>query len=168
LSDHNPYAPPQAEVRDAPSESVGGLASRGSRLAAAIVDTVISLLVAVPIMFYSGYLRSLAAGDPVSFRAQLAIAAAMFLAFVLINGSWLAKYGQTVGKRAVGIRIVNVLDDRVPKLSTLLGRRYGLVWLVSLIPVIGTLVGVVDDLLVFRNDRRCLHDLIAGTKVVVS
>jgi len=28
-------------------------------------------------------------------------------------------------------------------------------------------VGVVDDLLVFRNDRRCLHDLIAGTKVVV-
>lgn len=126
------------------------------------------MLVAVPLMLYSGYLQSVAAGEPVSFRAQLAIAAAMFVAFVLIHGSWLAKYGQTVGKRAVGIRIVNVSDDRVPKLSTLLGRRYGLIWLASLIPVIGTLVSVVDDLLVFRNDRRCLHDLIAGTKVVVT
>jgi len=24
----------------------------------------------------------------------------------------------------------------------------------------------VDDLLIFRGDRRCLHDLIAGTKVI--
>ena len=27
-------------------------------------------------------------------------------------------------------------------------------------------VGLVDIALIFRRDRRCLHDLIAGTKVV--
>jgi hypothetical protein len=39
-------------------------------------------------------------------------------------------------------------------------------WSVSLVPGIGALAVTVDDLFIFRTDRRCLHDLIAGTKVV--
>lgn len=169
MNDHNPYAPPKAEVRDAPVPVyTGELASRGLRLIASIVDGVISTLVTVPLTFFSGYWDAALAGDPDTFGSGLAIAAVAFVAFVAINGTWLAKHGQTVGKRVIGIRIVNVSDDRVPKLATLLGRRYGVMWLVSLIPSVGVVVSLVDDLLIFRGDRRCLHDLIAGTKVVMA
>ncbi len=34
------------------------------------------------------------------------------------------------------------------------------------IPLIGLLFWVVDCCFIFRDDRRCLHDLIAGTRVV--
>lgn len=36
----------------------------------------------------------------------------------------------------------------------------------SLIPAIGQLFAVIDTLCIFWEDRRCIHDLIAGTKVV--
>ena len=48
----------------------------------------------------------------------------------------------------------------------LLGLRYVLVMLVQAIPMIGQLLGLIDALFIFRGDRRCVHDLIAGTKVV--
>jgi uncharacterized RDD family membrane protein YckC len=38
--------------------------------------------------------------------------------------------------------------------------------LFSLIPVIGGLLGLANIGFIFRKDRRCLHDIIAGTKVV--
>jgi len=39
-------------------------------------------------------------------------------------------------------------------------------YLISAIPVVGSFFVLIDTLLVFRADRRCVHDLIAGTKVV--
>lgn len=114
MSEHNPYAPPQAEVRDpAPEPEVGGLASRGLRLLGSIVDGILGLIVLAPLAYVTGY--------------------------------W-----------------------QVPKLVTLLGLRYGVVGLVSLIPGVGGLFSIVDILLIFRADRRCAHDHIAGTKVVVA
>jgi len=86
--------------------------------------------------------------------------------FLLLNGYLLATAGQTIGKRLVGTRIVNVSDERIPKFLTLVGARYGSTWLIGLIPGVGNLYGFVDALFVFRNDRRCLHDWIAGTKVI--
>ena len=83
-----------------------------------------------------------------------------------INGYLLATAGQTIGKRLVGTRIVNVSDERIPRFLPLLGARYGITWLVGLIPGVGTVYGLVDALFVFRDDRRCVHDLFAGTKVV--
>ena len=167
MNDHNPYAPPKAEVRDAPVPAyTGELASRGSRLIASIVDAVIAAFITFPLMFLTGYWQRAIARDPDILGLGLGITAAAFVAFVVIHGRWLAKHGQTVGKRLVGIRIVNVSDDRVPTLATTLGKRYGVMWLVSLIPNVGPVVSLVDDLLIFRGDRRCLHDLIAGTKVI--
>jgi uncharacterized RDD family membrane protein YckC len=169
LSDHNPYAPPKAEVRDAPAEVHSGeLASRGLRFLASLVDAVISAFITLPLAFLTGYWQRVMAGDPDIVGLGLGITAAAFVAFVAIHGTWLAKHGQTVGKRLVGIRIVNVSDDRVPTLATTLGKRYGVLWLVSLIPNVGFVVNLVDDLLIFRSDRRCLHDLIAGTKVIMA
>jgi uncharacterized RDD family membrane protein YckC len=142
------------------------LASRGLRFTAAIIDGVIAAFVMVPLMFFSGYWDSVLAGDPPSYVASFGIAAAAMVVFVVIHGYWLAKHGQTIGKRVVGIRIVNVSDELVPAFTTLVGARYGVVWLASLIPGVGVLISLIDDLFIFRSDRRCLHDLIAGTKVV--
>jgi hypothetical protein len=37
---------------------------------------------------------------------------------------------------------------------------------VAMIPVVGGLISLVDIVLIFRRDRRCLHDHIAGTRVL--
>lgn len=34
------------------------------------------------------------------------------------------------------------------------------------IPVIGQYISILNYLFVFRKNRRCLHDLIAGTQVI--
>ena len=38
--------------------------------------------------------------------------------------------------------------------------------LISQVPFAGGFVGLADSLFIFRQDKRCIHDLIAGTKVV--
>ncbi|MNN94322.1 RDD family protein [compost metagenome] len=86
-------------------------------------------------------------------------------AFLLVNGHFLKNYGQTLGKRLLKIAIVD-LDGKVPELGNLLLKRYLLWWLLAYIPVVGVLVVLVDYLFIFRADRRCLHDLAAGTRVV--
>jgi uncharacterized RDD family membrane protein YckC len=78
-----------------------------------------------------------------------------------------ASSGQSIGKRRMGIRVV--LEDGSPAslFHILLLRNFIpglLVYLLGLL-VPGVLLAV-DALFIFRADRRCLHDLIAGTKVV--
>jgi len=55
-----------------------------------------------------------------------------------------------------------------PDFVRLAGMRYGSTQLISLVPVLGGLYVIVDVLFIFRDDRRCIHDLIAGTQVVVA
>jgi uncharacterized RDD family membrane protein YckC len=40
--------------------------------------------------------------------------------------------------------------------------------LTGVIPYVYVVVGLIDIALIFRRDRRCLHDLIARTKVVAA
>ena len=67
-----------------------------------------------------------------------------------------------MGKKALGIRIV--------KMNT--GKNCGFVPNVLLRLIVNGLIGIspfyglVDILFIFRSDRRCIHDLIAGTQVV--
>jgi uncharacterized RDD family membrane protein YckC len=68
----------------------------------------------------------------------------------------------------MGIRVVDAATGRLPVLGRQLGLRYGVIWFVSLIPLVGTVVGLVDVLVIFRSDKRCLHDHLAGTKVVTA
>ena len=167
MSDRNPYAPPQAEVRDAPhpADAPGNLASRKLRFTGSIVDALASAVIGVPVIVFSGYWDRALAGE-VSFGDTLLVTLGGMTLFLLLNGYLLATAGQTIGKRLVGTRIVNVSDERIPKFLTLVGARYGSTWLIGLIPGVGNLYGFVDALFVFRNDRRCLHDWIAGTKVI--
>ncbi|HUQ53629.1 MAG TPA: RDD family protein [Gammaproteobacteria bacterium] len=166
MSERNPYAPPQTEVRDPPLiREADNLAPRRLRLIGVLVDGLANAVVFGPLLLFSGLWSSLLSDD-VPFRVVVLVSLGGVAVFLLLNGYLLATAGQTIGKRVVGTRIVNVADGRIPKFLTLVGGRYGVTWLVSLIPGAGNLYGLVDALFVFRDDRRCLHDLIAGTKVI--
>jgi uncharacterized RDD family membrane protein YckC len=147
----------------------GGLADRGARLLAAIVDGLILMAITLPLMWVGGYIElvmeSSLRGAAVPFTTTLMWSAVGFVTFMLVQGMPLAKTGQTLGKKLLGIRIVH-LDGSQPTLVTLLVKRYLPVQVTNLVPFVGGLIGLVNVLLIFRADRRCGHDLIAGTQVV--
>ncbi len=164
MNEQNPYAPPKADVADLePTQS--NLASRGLRLGGAIIDAIISWITIFPLMYYSGFWQSAMAGD-VNFGLQLTLSAVSLVIFLVLNGYLLSKRGQTIGKRLVGTRIVSVTDEQILPLSKVFVLRYLPISLIAQVPLIGNLIALVNVLFIFRDDRRCLHDLIAGTKVI--
>ena len=86
--------------------------------------------------------------------------------FWAINGYLLAKHGQTVGKKIAGTRIVDSESGRLVPLSRVFWLRYLPISLVGQIPHGVSFLCSIDILFIFRRDKRCIHDLIAGTKVV--
>lgn len=168
METHNPYQPPQAVLRD-PQSQAADLAGRGQRLGAALLDTLFLLILFVPLMYVGGYFSTIMAaaqsGQEPSFGYGLMWIAIGFLVFVALQAYPLSQTGQTWGKRIVGIKIVDLNGDK-PSLGSMLGRRYLPVQLANAVPLIGPLAGLVNVLFIFRDDRRCLHDLIAGTRVV--
>ena len=175
MTERNPYAPPQAEVRDAPAAppTKGALATRNLRLAGAIVDSVASAVFVVPFLLFTGDWTAAISGE----LSYGTISLGSFASFMAMQGYLLATRGQTIGKWLVGTRIVRAGNDEVPTLARTLGLRYGTLALglagtlsvpvlAGVIPYVYVVVGLIDSTLIFRRDRRCLHDLIAGTKVV--
>lgn len=164
MEEENRYAPPKSEVQDGDGGG-GNLASRGVRLGGAIIDGIISWVVMFPIMYYSGFWQSALAGQ-VDFGQQLMLAMVGLVLFLLLNGYLLSKRGQTIGKALVGTRIVSVEGEEILPLLKVFGLRYLPMNVVAQVPYVGTLLAFINVLFIFRDDRRCIHDLIAGTKVV--
>lgn len=160
--EHNPYQAPGAVVADTVSESE--LAGRGTRFGAAIIDGVLMVAIIFPLMYLAGYFQAATTGQA-GFGLQLVWALIGLAVFAVVQGYPLHQSGQTWGKRILGIRIVDLAGQK-PSLGMLLGKRYLPVQAVSAVPVLGTVLALVNVLLIFRGDRRCGHDLIAGTKVV--
>jgi uncharacterized RDD family membrane protein YckC len=165
MNNENPFRAPSSSVADVPE--IGGLelAGRGHRFGAATIDGFIEMFVVLPCAFAIGIFdfAKLGQGQTIMFNVEIGILT--FASFILIQGYFLKKNGQTIGKKIVGIRIVD-LDENVPGLWTLLGRRYAPIFIAQIVPIIGPFLGLVDDLFVFKSDRRCIHDHIAKTKVV--
>jgi len=155
-----------AAAGEAPSASKQHpVASRLARLGAAIVDAVLALAIALPIGFVTGYLQRVL--DQTASVGEMAVqAVAGMIIFLLLHGYLLATRGQTIGKMLLGVRIVDYNTDQLLSFGKLIGLRVVPVWMVSLIPFAGGCLVLIDTLFIFGNERRCIHDLIAGTKVV--
>lgn len=164
MEKQNPYAPPTAPVSDK-DEEVGQLAGRGQRLGAAMVDGIIAIVLAIPTMFLLGTFEYLKAGRPMPLSLMIVSTGLGFLTFALINFYFLRTNGQTVGKKVIGIRIVG-MDNQLASVWRILGLRALPISIVAPLPVLGQLLPLIDVLFIFRKDRRCVHDLIAGTRVV--
>ncbi|MDH1261380.1 MULTISPECIES: RDD family protein [unclassified Pseudomonas] len=164
IDPNNPYQAPQAALNEhVPGELPH--ASRGARLGAVIIDTVLLMAITGPISYFNGDFERIAQGVVPSLWEQVLNLVLGMAIFMLINGAWLKRYGQTVGKRICKVRIVT-MQGQIPDLPGLVLKRYVSVWLLTLIPTLGGLLCVINYLFIFRRDRRCVHDHLAGTRVV--
>lgn len=164
----NRYAPPTAIVDDVTPELAGGLvlAGRGTRLAAAIIDSIILFIPLVLIIVLLATLGGLAGLDPDGLIVDAVLPFVLGIGlFLLLNGSLLARRGQTIGKMLLKIRIVRS-DGSLATFGRVFGLRYALNGLIASVPFAGTVYGIVDALMIFRDSRQCLHDQIADTIVV--
>jgi uncharacterized RDD family membrane protein YckC len=158
----NPYATPRSFVsREVSVESSDVLASRGSRLAASMIDGLAVLALMIPAL---GGLFFVGADSSVSTVGGLGIGVSVIavLAFCVYQIAMLVREGQTLGKKMMHIRIVNYDDGLVPSASKLLVMRYFVNSALGNVPF----YSIVDILFIFGNERRCIHDYLAGTKVV--
>lgn len=169
MDEQNPYRNPTTQVADVIADGNElDLADRGTRLGAAIIDGLLMLAINIPIMWLGGYFTQVMAtaqsGGP-PFGTLLLWTLIGFVLFVVVQGVPLNQSGQTWGKRLLKIRIVD-LNGNKPPFANLIALRYLPISIASLIPVLGPIASLVDALFIFRADRRCVHDLIAGTRVV--
>lgn len=127
------------------------------------------MVVVLPLMYVGGYFDVVM--EAARQRQQVGVGFTIlwvligFTTIAAIQGYPLHATGQTWGKRVLKIKIVDLAGNK-PPLLTLLTRRILPIHVAGAIPFIGPLLTLIDTLLIFRNDRRCAHDLIAGTKVV--
>jgi uncharacterized RDD family membrane protein YckC len=169
----NPYAAPGAVVEDASAFAGGDLesrkATRGRRLGAILLDDLSFGLCLLPVAIpaYTSYLAR-ARGETVpasAFGAFTGVCLVVFMGLIIYNLVLLHRNGQTIGKRLLNIKIVRTDGDRA-SLSRIFFLRALPIGLLGLIPYAGRFIGLVDALMIFGQEKRCLHDRIADTIVI--
>ncbi|MGV3666607.1 MAG: RDD family protein [Leptospira bouyouniensis] len=91
------------------------------------------------------------------------------LAFILFpfvfNMYLLEKYGQSMGKKIIKIKII---DESGAMISTdrLIMLRHILPAILFNIPILGFIFFLLDSVLIFSKTRQCLHDRFAKTIVI--
>jgi uncharacterized RDD family membrane protein YckC len=156
----NPYQAPEVAAHAPIHASYGekALATRGSRLAAQFVDGLLFLAIYIPLFFAPAMGAESKAAVVGSSMAMLLI----FFGLAVLQIFFLSRDGQTIGKKAMKIRIVRYDDGGNP----------GFVKAVLLRAIVNGFIGIipfyplVDILFIFGAEQRCIHDLLAGTKVV--
>ena len=154
-------------------------ASRWLRLPAALIDGLLKTLCYLPITIPMVRLTMAEAlrGEQRSFtefwqlsdqvvKENLPQALPFFALLVLVQAGLLAWRSQSVGKLLLGLRIVQASDLAPAGFVRAFLLRGTVPFLLEQIPVLGLICWIVDSCFIFRADRRCLHDLVAGTKVV--
>jgi uncharacterized RDD family membrane protein YckC len=138
------------------------LAERGDRFIANLVDQFVVVL-----PFSIGlFLQLILMKDQERFAPETALllllGALVSLGVMGYQLHLVAESGQTIGKRMRNIRMVRG-DGSPVTLSRVIFLRNVVPGLVN---SACSAFGLIDALFIFNNDRRCLHDVIADTKVV--
>ncbi len=176
MSNVNPYASSGTGSDKTPLASMpdSRLASRWHRLAASLVDSAILLVAAlVPtaiVMIGYGVLIDpsyLEASEPSiieTVMVSVLFVLCMAVAFLAFNGYLLMNRGQTIGKYLLKIQMVGD-DGELVSLSRIFMMRYLLFWIFSMFPIL-SYISIFDCLMIFGEQKKCLHDRVAGTKVI--
>jgi uncharacterized RDD family membrane protein YckC len=163
------------------------LAEWWQRLVARIVDGLVIVLITSPIWiwFMIWYLQQLPALIPTDPNAppadlnEIMRVELKLMGFSLLVGlaqglvavvyDWLqhARWGQTIGKRIMKIKVVT-LPDRGPMTGGAAAKRAVAYGLVPQVPLIGGAFSLLNSLWLLwdKPNRQCLHDKFAGTVVV--
>ncbi|MFO1485411.1 MAG: RDD family protein [Verrucomicrobiaceae bacterium] len=164
----NPYAAPQANIVTTAMAPRFTLASRGGRLGAALLDSLVGLLVVgLPVICGAVMIDSKADSPEQAFSMAsiicFVIAGLGFVGLTIYNIVLLATRGQTIAKKWLGIRIVTHPDGQNPGfVKAFLLRSFVNGIIAQFVP----LYPIIDACFIFREDQRCLHDLIADTTVI--
>jgi len=167
----NPYAAPTDTTTPAEQNDQGGeLATPSSRLGAQIIDNLLLGLAAAPGAIVGAILGTQfhygSAGQDESIGVMtLALAGLTGLLFYIYQCQLISATGQSLGKRWSHIHIV-LENGEPPGFWRGVVLRSWALFLLRVIPGFGYVVGLVDSLMVFSEGRRCLHDRIAGTRVL--
>jgi uncharacterized RDD family membrane protein YckC len=134
------------------------------RLLACLIDGVIFIVVGSVVMFATGFnpAKLAQASDPnavAGMMAALVLADVVnFVLFILYDVLLTGSLGGTLGKRALGLRVVTAGGERVSYLRAL-GRFF------AKIPS-GMVCYIGFIMAAFMSEKRALHDLICSTRVV--
>ncbi|WP_211184676.1 RDD family protein [Paenibacillus lemnae] len=121
------------------------------RLWASLLDAV---LIALPITILAGLMTGNFEDEPIS---KFLLALYTLLLPVIWNG-------RTVGKKISGIRIQKYDTEEAPGIGTMLLRNVVSGVIYGLTLGIGAIISAF--MVIFREDKRALHDFIAGTEVI--
>ncbi|MHC4549070.1 MAG: RDD family protein [Planctomycetota bacterium] len=145
------------------------LAGRGARLAAALLDGALKVLCFIPL--FAG-LTSATSEDAVEGASRPMISLGISFGFsgLLLVVLWVyqaylrAVQGQTIGKKLLKVRIVNSPDGGNPGFARAVLMRDVVPWMIDWFA--SGLFFMIDACFIFGAERRCIHDLMAGTQVV--
>jgi uncharacterized RDD family membrane protein YckC len=143
-------------------------ASRSKRFLGALVDGMLmaaALMIGFVTFFalrQAGILK-IDQGSSSAFHGINALCVMYFPVFALILFQWnmTAVEGQTIAKKLLGMKIVTRNGD-APGFVRGIALRWWLTGLLGIVPFFGLL----NALAIFGEQRRCLHDYIAGTYVI--
>jgi uncharacterized RDD family membrane protein YckC len=161
----------------------GSLAERGARLLAASIDELIVLGACLPVLI--GPVRLISAMVATSLTGELVdtsnvssdivnamlqgpgiiVTVIALLAWCVITAWLVSANGQSIGKRLVKIKVVRT-DGSPASFGRIFLLRNVVSSLPCLLPYLGLIYLLADPLLIYQDSRRCIHDLIADTKVV--
>jgi uncharacterized RDD family membrane protein YckC len=181
----NPFAPPRAHVEDHTAVATEMVtATRLSRFLALLIDAAPGFLFAI---MFLALMPGLLTGkfdpskmDVMSFGVMVLVCVVVSFGWVIWLITLLYRYGQTIGKKFLGIRVVRMDGGRVTFArffflrGAVLAIARAIVGGIALALHIkygnfaGYLVTLVDALLIFGTASRCLHDLVADTRVVTA
>src|SRR6185436_20067731 len=149
----NPYAAPSADLNTGIAADAAPPAGRGARFAANLIDQI---------LFWIPMSIGMGVGGKGGAGIGLAIGTLLALALLIYQIVKAASTGQTLAKKWLGIKVVKQDGSPVDGVTIIVMR--GLVGqvLLAVIP----LYGLIDALFIFREDSRCIHHLVASTKVV--
>jgi uncharacterized RDD family membrane protein YckC len=177
----NPYQSPEARIEDPRLHPPARppLASLGARMAGAGLDGVFGILASVPalialvklVISHLGESPPLDAGEVygalfAEYPGYMAAWLGLMLLLGIVNLVFLIQTSQSIGKRIVGTQIATP-DGRPAGTMRIVGLRVIVSQILYNLPFVGVPISLVGILLIFGKERRCLHDYLAGTIVIV-
>ena len=134
------------------------LASRLKRLIARIIDGFLGF---VAIVIPAGVIAIISGAGEAVIGAIIG-----GISFAIYQYYLLATISQTLGKKFMNIIIIDKNGNSGGFLTNVVLREW-IIGIIGIFPIVGIIIVTIDKLFIFREDRRCIHDMIANTKVIL-
>jgi len=144
------------------------MASVGRRFAAIFIDGLIvtlpimllAFLVLLPLGFVDAQQGTEALPPALAIFANLFVSLGAAAIYILYEGLMLASGGQTVGKKAMKVKVVTAEGRELTS-----GQAWGRAASRQILGIVPCL-GLIDYLVAFGQERTAIHDMMAKTRVV--